>query len=242
MKITDNIHIIPNVQANSYLIVEPDGLTIIDTGMPFSEKQTLKYIASLGRSVEEIRHILITHADLDHYGCLSALKETSGARTYASLPEAEAMARGVSSRPVNSSVGRFQGFVIRLMGKLLKPTPIRVDDILTDGQVLPVLGDLHVVETEGHSPGHLSFFIPSVSVLFCGDSMKSNNKGLHASRSRNNWNQTLADASVRKQAALGAQIVCPGHGPVVREAGSRFPISVDHESVVTTSVVRVKSD
>lgn len=223
MNITENIHVIPNVQANSYLIVEPDGLTIIDTGMPFSEKQTLKYIASLGQSAEEIKRILITHADLDHYGCLAALKEASGAITYTSQPEAEAMARGVSSRPVNHSIGRFQGFLIRLMGKYLKPTPIQVDEMLTDGQILPVLGGLQVVGTPGHSPGHLSFYAPSVRVLFCGDSMKSNDKGLRASRSRNNWNQTLAASSVRKQAALGAQIVCPGHGPVVIDAGTRFP-------------------
>jgi len=224
MKITDTIHTIPNVQANSYLILEPDGLTIIDTGMPFSEKQTLRYIASLGRSAEEIKRILVTHADLDHYGCLVGLKLASGARTYASQPEAEAMARGVSSRPVNGSVGRFQAFVIRLMGKLLKPTPIQVDEILRDGQILPVLGGLQVVETPGHSPSHLSFFAPSVHVLFCGDSMKSDNKGLRGSRSRNNWNQTLADASVRKQSALGAQIVCPGHGPVVKDADGKFPV------------------
>jgi glyoxylase-like metal-dependent hydrolase (beta-lactamase superfamily II) len=224
MKVLDDIHIIPNVQANSYLIVEPDGLTIIDTGMPFSEKQTLKYIASLGHSPEEIKRILITHADLDHYGCLAALQEASGARTYASQSEAEAMARGGSSRPVNRSIGRFQGFIIRLMGKYLRPTPIQVDEMLTDGQVLPVLGGLQVVETPGHSPGHLSFFVPSLRVLFCGDSMKSNDKGLRASRSRNNWNQSLAEASVRKQAALGVQIVCPGHGPVAKDAGGRFPI------------------
>jgi glyoxylase-like metal-dependent hydrolase (beta-lactamase superfamily II) len=223
MKITENIHVIPNVQANSYLIVEPDGLTVIDTGMPFSEKQTLKYIASLGRSAGEIKRILITHADLDHYGCLAALQDASGARTCASQPEAEAMAKGGSSRPVNRNVGRFQSFVIRLMGKYLKPTPIQVDEFLADGEVLPVLGGLQVVETPGHSPGHLSFYGPSVRVLFCGDSMKSNDQGLRASRSRNNWDQNLADVSVKKQAMLGAQIVCPGHGPVVKNADERFP-------------------
>jgi glyoxylase-like metal-dependent hydrolase (beta-lactamase superfamily II) len=79
------------------------------------------------------------------------------------------------------------------------------------------------VETPGHSPGHLSFYAPSVRVLFCGDSMKSNDQGLRASRSRNNWDQNLADASVKKQAMLGAQIVCPGHGPVVKNADGRFP-------------------
>ena len=223
MKITDNIHVIPNVQANSYLILEPEGLTIIDTGMPFSEKQILRYIASMGWSAEEIRRILVTHADLDHYGCLAALKEASGARTYASQSEAEAMAKGISSRPVNRTVGRFQAFVIRLMGKLLKPTPIEVDEILTDGQILPVLGGLQVVETPGHSPGHLSFYVPSVRVLFCGDSMKSSDKGLRASRSRNNWDQALADESVKKLSTLGAQIVCPGHGPVIRDVGRNFP-------------------
>jgi len=223
MKITDTIHLTPNVHANSYLIVEPKGLTIIDTGMPFSDRQTLKYITNLGRSAEEIKHILITHADLDHYGCLAALKEASGAHTYASQPEADAMAQGISSRPVNSSVGRFQAFVIRLMGKLLKPTPIQVDEILTDGQILPVLVGLQVVETPGHSPGHLSFYDPSVHVLFCGDSMKSNDKGLRTSRSRNNWNQALANESVKKLSMLGAQIVCPGHGPVVKDASRKFP-------------------
>ena len=223
MQITDNIHVIPNVQANSYLIVESDGLTIIDTGMPLSEKQTLKYIASLGRSAEEIRHILITHADLDHYGCLAALKEASGARTCASQPEAEAMGRGRSSRPVYRDIGRFQGFMIRLMGKYLKPNPIQVDEILTDGQILPVLEGLQVVETPGHSPGHLSYYAPTVHVLFCGDSMKSNDKGLRTSRSRNNWNQALANESVKKLSTLGVQIVCPGHGPVLKDAGGRFP-------------------
>jgi len=225
MKITDNIHLIPNVQANSYLIVEPEGLTIIDTGMPFSEKQTLKYIASLGRSANEIKRILITHADLDHYGCLAALKEESGAQIFASQAEAEAMAIGGSTRPVHRNIGRFQAFMIRMMGKYLKPTPIRVDEFLMDGQVLPILGGLQVVETPGHSPSHLSFYAPSVRVLFCGDAMKSNEKGLRTSRSRNNWNQTLADESARKLSTLGAQIVCPGHGPVVNDADLLTPPS-----------------
>ena len=226
MKITNHVHLIPNVQANSYLIIEHDGLTIIDTGMPYSEKQTLKYIASLGHSPKEIKRILITHADLDHYGCLAALKEASGARTYASQSEAEAMAKGISSRPVNRNVGRFQGFMIRLAGKLLKPTPIQVDELLTEGQILPVLGGLQVVETPGHSPSHLSYYAPSVRVLFCGDSMRSNAKGLHASRSRNNWDQALAKDSARKQSMLGAQITCPGHGPVVKETGADFRFSI----------------
>lgn len=226
MQIIDCVHVVPNVMANSYLVLEPEGLTVIDTGMPFSEKQILKYLSGLGRSAREIQRILITHADLDHYGCLAALQQASGARTFAGRAEAEAIAQGVSSRPVNRSVGRFQRFMINMMSKYLKPVPVQVDELLAEGQVLPVLGGLQVVESPGHSPGHLSFFAPSAGVLFCGDSMRSDGKhGLRASRSRNNWDQEMARASVARQAALGAQVVCPGHGPAVFGVDGKFPLS-----------------
>lgn len=223
MKIIDNVFLIPGVMANSYLLVDPDGLTILDTGMPYSEKKTREYITRLGRSVQDIRRILITHADLDHYGCLAALQTASGARTYASREEAAAIAVGRSSRPVNRSVGRFQRFMIGLMGKFLIARPVQVDENLEEGRVLPVLGGLQVVETPGHAPGHLSYFAPSAGILFCGDSMRSDGKGFRGSRSRNNWDQSMAEASVRKQKELGPRVVCPGHGPAVYDAMEKFP-------------------
>ncbi|MGE5375522.1 MAG: MBL fold metallo-hydrolase [Bacteroidota bacterium] len=225
MKILDNVHLIPGVTANSYLVLDPDGLTVIDAGMPYSEKKTLEYVTRLGRSARDVKRILITHADMDHYGCVAALQQATGACTYASRDESWAMALGKSSRPVDRSVGRFQRFMINLMGRFLKATPIQVDEILEEGQVLPPLSGLQVVETPGHSPAHLSFFAPTAGILFCGDSMKSSDKGLRVSRSRNNWNQPKAEASVRKLAGLGARIVCPGHGPVVWEAQDKFPMA-----------------
>ena len=224
MKISDGVFLVPGVTANSYILVDPGGLTVIDTGMPYSEKKTLEFIGHLGRSARDIRRILITHADLDHYGCLAALQQASGACTYAGRVEAQAMAKGRSSRPVDRSVGRFQRFMIHMMGSLLKAAPFQVDEILSDGQTLPILGSLQVLGSPGHSPDHLSFFVPSAGILFCGDSLKSKASGLQVSRSRNNWSQPMAEASARKQAALRAQIVCPGHGPVIWDAESKFPV------------------
>jgi glyoxylase-like metal-dependent hydrolase (beta-lactamase superfamily II) len=224
MKISDSVSVVPGVMANSYIIRDDDGLTIIDVGMPFSEKKTLEYLAHLGRSAQDVKRILITHADLDHYGCLAPLQTATGARTYASQAEAEAIAKGISSRPVNRNVGRFQAFMIRLMGKYLKAIPCQVNEILTEGQILPVLGGLQVVETPGHSPGHLSYYSPSTGILFCGDSMRTDGRGLRGSRSRNNWNQSMAEESVKKQAALHPQIICPGHGPAVRDVDGNIPL------------------
>ena len=111
-----------------------------------------------------------------------------------------------------------------LLSPFFQAKPVQVDEILVEGQILPVLGDLHVVETPGHTPGHISFYAPMASLLFCGDSMRSDGRGFRGSRSRNNWDQAQAEASVRKQKELRPQVVLPGHGPAVYDAMEKFPI------------------
>jgi glyoxylase-like metal-dependent hydrolase (beta-lactamase superfamily II) len=222
MEIIPNVHLIPKTVANPYLLIDPDGLTLIDAGLPGSHKKILRFMAGLGYAPGDLKRILITHADFDHVGGLAPLKKATGARVYASPVEAQAMAEGHASRPVKPRrlVTRL---LFGLMGGMFKPARIQVDELLSDGQVLPVLGGLRVIETPGHTPGHVSFFAASTGILFCGDSIVSGETGLRGSSGANNWDQPKADESVRKQAALGAHILCSGHGPVVMDAAGKFP-------------------
>jgi glyoxylase-like metal-dependent hydrolase (beta-lactamase superfamily II) len=222
MEILPNVHLIPNVIANSYLIVDPGGLTLIDAGLPGSHRKILRYMAGLGYQPGDLKRILITHADFDHVGGLALLKSATDAHIFASPFEARAVADGHASRPLKPR-SRVTKLLFDLAASLFKPASVRVDELLSDGQILPVLGGLHVVETFGHTPGHVSFFAPSLGILFCGDSIVSEKNGLRGSRGANTWDQALADESVRKQAALGAAVVCSGHGPVVRDAAGKFP-------------------
>jgi glyoxylase-like metal-dependent hydrolase (beta-lactamase superfamily II) len=224
MKIIDNVHVVPRVVANPYLIVDADGLTVIDTGLPRSEKKILAYVASLGKRAQDVKRIIITHADFDHIGGLAALQRASGARTYASQIEAAAIAVGKSSREIRPTGFSLRRVLFALIGPFMKLKPFQVDEILAEGQTLPILGGLQVIETPGHTPGHVSLFAASVGALFCGDSMVSDHNGLQGSRPGITWNETRARASEQKQAALGAQIVCPGHGPVVMDANGKFPV------------------
>ncbi|MEK7276065.1 MAG: MBL fold metallo-hydrolase [Chloroflexota bacterium] len=222
MQITPNVHLIRGVFANPYLIVDPDGLTLIDTGLPGSEKKILKYIAGIGKSPRDLKRIIITHADGDHYGSLNALKAASGARVFASAKEAEAMAAGKSSRQLKPG-NLFARIFFALLAPLFTALPTAVDEVIGDGQTLPILGGLRVLSTPGHTPDHISLFAPSAGVLFAGDSMKSSRDRLDGSSGGNTWDEAKANESVRKQAALGAMIVCVGHGPVIADAVSKFP-------------------
>jgi glyoxylase-like metal-dependent hydrolase (beta-lactamase superfamily II) len=219
MKIAENVYVVPNVIANSYILVDADGLTVIDTGIPGSHKKILAYITGpLGKSARDVKRILLTHSDLDHVGGLAALHKATGARTYASQIEAQAIAAGKSSREVKPSGFSMRRVIVALMGPFMKVVPFQVDEIVEDGQTLLVLGGLRVVGTPGHTPGHLSFFAPSSGVLFCGDSIVSEKGLLQSSRPSFTWDNAIAAESTRKQAALGARIVASGHGPVVDDA------------------------
>lgn len=222
MKITDNVYVVPNVVANPYIIVDPDGLTVIDAGLPRSEKKILGYIAGLGQSAQDVKRIILTHSDLDHVGGLAALVKATGARTYASRVEAEAIAAGKPSRQIIPSGFSLRRMLFTLLSPFFKAEPFQVDENLSDGQVLPVAGGLRVVETPGHTPGHISLYLPALGVLFCGDSMVSE-QGLKASRPALSWDLTKVNESVKKQSMLGARIVCSGHGSVVIEAEGKFP-------------------
>jgi glyoxylase-like metal-dependent hydrolase (beta-lactamase superfamily II) len=224
MKIVDNVFVVSGVVANPYLLVDTDGLTVIDAGLPRSERKILAYVASLGKRAQDVKRIIITHADFDHIGGLAALQRASGARTYASQIEADAIAMGRSSREIKATGFSLRRVLFSLLRPFMKLTPFQVDEIVAEGQTLPVLGGLRVIETPGHTPGHISLFAPVVGVLFCGDSMVSDDHGLHGSRPGITWDETRARESERKQAALGARIVCSGHGPVVKDADGKFPV------------------
>ncbi len=222
MEIVPGLYRIADFLSTSYLIVTQEGLALIDAGIAGGHKRILRAIARLGYEPTPLRHILITHADGDHVGGLVPLVAASGAQVYASALEAQALACGQFSRPL-----RLHGlprFLFWLARPLYRVTPFDATEVVKEGDILPGLGGLHVVETPGHTPGHLSFFAPASGILFAGDSIAYHNGKLRRPFALVTWDEQLALASLRKQAALQPQIVCLGHGPVVYEASQKFSI------------------
>ena len=224
MEIIKNVYLVPGVTANPYILVDADGLSIVDTGLPGSEKKILAYIASLGKTPQDVKRILITHSDLDHVGGLAALHKLTGAHTYASQIEAGAIAAGRASRQLHRKGYSMRRVIFTLLGPFMRAKPFKIDEIVSDGQVLPILGGLQVVDTSGHTPGHVSYYSPAGGILFCGDLMVSDEKGMHGSRPGLTWEDAKAREAEKRQAALGASIVCPGHGPVIKDATGKFPV------------------
>jgi glyoxylase-like metal-dependent hydrolase (beta-lactamase superfamily II) len=79
---------------------------------------------------------------------------------------------------------------------------------LSDGDEL---FGMQIVETPGHTLGHISVFEPSTGVLVAGDALRTS-AGLQGSDPENTADSAKADASVRKLAAMDIRAILPGHG------------------------------
>jgi glyoxylase-like metal-dependent hydrolase (beta-lactamase superfamily II) len=219
LEVANGVYQIPNSFVNLYLILEADGLTLIDAGLAKSgPKVALEAIQKLGREPKDLKRILFTHSDPDHTGGAAELKQISGSSLQASPHEASMMAQGQPGRPANNAF-------VRLMVGLMMPriTPQAADVTLEDGQETPVLGGLRVINTPGHTPGHVSFYSSSQKILFAGDSMRSANGKLNFGVGPFTWDLETGIESVRQQAKLKVDLVCCGHGPVVRGPEIVFP-------------------
>ena len=55
MEIRPGIHQIPGLRwSNAYLLVEEDGLTLVDAGLPVSGREIFRYIQQIGRNPQEL--------------------------------------------------------------------------------------------------------------------------------------------------------------------------------------------
>ncbi len=66
---------------NAFLI-DADELTLIDTGSKNSADTVVAAVHAIGRTIGDLRHILVTHCQPDHAGSLAALQQRIGAATY----------------------------------------------------------------------------------------------------------------------------------------------------------------
>ncbi|MCH8921449.1 MAG: MBL fold metallo-hydrolase [Chloroflexi bacterium] len=207
---------------NAFLIVGEDGLTLVDSGLAKKKDSILSAVAGAGRQPADLRHILITHHHIDHIGSLAALKEATGAKCYVH-PADSPIVRGDEPQPgpnPGSLLGKLAGPLISRLSPPAPPTHVDVE--VGDGEELPLAGGIKAVHTPGHTPGHLSFLLPSKNVLFVGDAA-ANMLRLGLPIGMFTADREQAKESIGKLAALEFDVACFGHGRVLKgEANLRF--------------------
>jgi glyoxylase-like metal-dependent hydrolase (beta-lactamase superfamily II) len=219
MKLGAHLHRIGNDLIAAYLVVTVDGVTVIDAGLAGHWRELTAELAGLGRSVADIRGVILTHGDTDHLGFAERLRRDHGVPVYIDAADA-ARARG--EEKVSNSWGRLRigptaGFLWYASRKgVLRPTYVTEVVEVRDGDVLDLPGAPRIVGLPGHSPGSIAIHVPAADAVFVGDGLTTRHvltgeRGPQPAPFTDDPEQALV--SLDRLAELPATWVLPGHGP-----------------------------
>jgi hydroxyacylglutathione hydrolase len=194
----------PPYAINVYLM----GDVLVDAGTRFAAKRILRQLS--GRTIST--HAL-THAHGDHQGASHAVCEALSLPLWCGEQDVTAVQDGrilerMPSHPVNSVLGR------------IFPGPAHpVAQALKEGDSV---GGFKVLDTPGHSAGHISFWREGDRTLICGDVFTNIDTvtglpGLHEPKSFFTPDPARNRESMRRLATLEPELVCFGHGRPLRD-------------------------
>jgi glyoxylase-like metal-dependent hydrolase (beta-lactamase superfamily II) len=219
MRLAPSLHRIGSSLVNSYLVEEAGAVTIVDAGLPGYWRYLPSELAAMGRSLGDVRAVVLTHGDTDHVGFAERLRRERGVPVFVHELDA-ARARGEVKKPNSGwgpvKVGPLLGFLVYsgLRGGLRVP-PLTEAMTFGDAVTLDVPGAPRIVHLPGHTPGSVAVHVPAVDAVFVGDAMTTRSVltgevGPRLAPFTLDPGEALA--SLARLDGLEATWVLPGHG------------------------------
>ncbi|MBL1289093.1 MBL fold metallo-hydrolase [Streptomyces sp. NPDC057067] len=218
MRLAPHLYRLGNDLVACYLVDTPDGITLIDAGLPGHWRDLQRELRSLGKSADDIRGLVLTHGDSDHIGFAERLRSEHGVPVY--VHAADAVRARTGDKP-KVAVGPMRpGATLGFFGYSLRKNGLRtryVRDVTEfgDGDVLDLPGRPEIVGMPGHSPGSVAVHVPLADAVFVGDALTTR----HVLTGRTGpqpapFTDDPAEAldSLDRIAGLPASWVLPGHG------------------------------
>ena len=186
--------------------IETDrGLLLLDVGLPDTVGQLEARLNETGFGFDDVATVLITHQDGNHAGGLASVVDRSGAPVVAHERAGPVVNGREDPRGPNDGE---------------RYPPARVDLEFGGEATFHTRGDpAHVIETLGHTPGHVSVYLPDERLLVAADALTVDEDGLVGPRPDMSENMDEALTSVEHLAGLDVARTLCYHGGFV-EAGS----------------------
>ncbi len=203
------------------------GWVLVDAGLRGTAKRIIEAAESIFGPGTRPSAIVLTHGHFDHVGALHELLKYWDVPVYAHPLEIPYLTGVSSYPPADPTTG---GGLMSLMSWAYPTSPINLGERvrpIDKYEGIPELPEWKVIHTPGHSPGHISLFLPLNTTLIAGDAFTTT-KAESAFSALNfikklsgppkyfttDWH--AAERSVRKLAALQPRIAATGHGAVMR--------------------------
>jgi glyoxylase-like metal-dependent hydrolase (beta-lactamase superfamily II) len=228
------IYVLGDAVVNFYALVEGADVTLVDSGLPSHYRRLEAQLEQIGRSVRDVRAIVLTHAHIDHLGLAERVRGEAGATVWAHPLEAPALAdplkRSGDAAPEGSLPKHLlrRPAAVRVPLHLARSGAFRAPRVLETsplrpGAILDVPGRPHIVAVPGHTPGSIALHLTAPGAVLTGDALvtedaivgRTGPSIVSAAFSRNT---AQAAASLDALAVIDADLLLPGHGLPLRGA------------------------
>ena len=223
MQVEEGIHRLTQGVVNFYLIEEGGRLLLVDAGAPGDWDLLVRTVADLGRRLDDLEAVLLTHAHADHIGTAERARTTTGARVW--VHQADAAMASEGTPPKND--GKARSYLLRtefyrttfsLMRRgASRIIPVKEVATFADGETLDLPGRPRAVHAPGHTVGSAALLLEGRRVLLTGDVLATRNPltgrvGPQIMPSGLNRDTPMALRSLDVLDAITADVLLPGHG------------------------------
>jgi glyoxylase-like metal-dependent hydrolase (beta-lactamase superfamily II) len=219
MRLAPSLHRLGEAIVSCYLLEEAGEVTIIDAGVPAYYGELPGELAAMGRTIEDVRAVVLTHGHDDHIGFAERLRAERDVPV--SIHELDAaLARGEVGNPSAGMGERRLRSLLHYLLWLMRHGAMRTTALMEvgtfdPGTTLDVPGALRVIHTPGHTHGSVTFHAPEHDALFVGDALATDaviteRRGPQICPFAADPDEALASlASIEE---LEAHWLLPGHG------------------------------
>jgi glyoxylase-like metal-dependent hydrolase (beta-lactamase superfamily II) len=229
-QITDAVHVVTGTNVNWALVTEGDAVTVVDAGYPNDGPALLASLDAIGRSPQDVQAVLLTHAHLDHMGGIPRLLAQHTVPVLTGAVEVAHAHRDyeeqISPGQMLRQCTHWSGvtWVAQTLKAVLPHAKMSVPSAApaTFGEPLDLPGSPTPVSTPGHTSGHTAYILEPGGVLFTGDALVTSHPLLPGPPrpqllpSFFSEDEAEMEVSLHRLAALPADVIVPGHGPVAR--------------------------
>jgi len=228
-QVTPGVDCLGDDIVNFYLVDHPDGLVLVDAGLPGHLPQLREQLARSGRSLGDVHTVLLTHGHPDHTGLARALQQ-AGAEIWVHRQDAPILNDGPRSAMRHAKPERSMlpyllrrpaaiGTPLHLArkGAFAAPKVPGVHTFDADQCLDSVPGRPQAIVLPGHTPGSTAYLFADRGLLFTGDALVTHD-GLTGHTGPGlvcrgfTHDSAAALASLDRLDELSAAVLLPGHG------------------------------
>lgn len=219
----------------SYFVLTEQGVVLVDAGMDSSGQDMTYGLEKAGKSLRDVRAILLTHWHNDHAAGASVLQKATGVPVYCHADELPALTRESAKTDWRGKLADAipeWGLLVLFKGLLGEAIPCAVGNLtpVTEGTTL--CGEFTVLAAPGHTPGSVCYLWGPEKALFGGDAFAVVKGQLRFMSRPVTPDQPRARLSMVHAFTCGAEILCPGH---------RMPLTQGVQSQCADLVTRLEA-